>query len=139
MLTKPGFRQSNIVCIGILSLLIVKANDLAFFKWQKGIFSQLLECLFDLFIICCSYLQRLPQPVRQIKLSNCFRRRTSYFRRSKQQLIRYFIQDLSLNFHSYLDVFLYGSSSSFNNLWLCHQRYHGSKIWVENLHLSFGV
>ena len=33
MLTKPGFRQSNIVCIGILSLLIVKANDLAFFKW----------------------------------------------------------------------------------------------------------
>ena len=33
MLTKSGFRQSNIVCIGILSLLIVKANDLAFFKW----------------------------------------------------------------------------------------------------------
>ena len=39
MLKEEAFRQSNVVCIGILSLLIVKANDLAFFKWQKGIFS----------------------------------------------------------------------------------------------------
>ena len=44
----------------------------------------------------------------------------TYFGRSKQQLMRCFIQDLSLNVHSYLDLFLHGSSSSFDK----QQRYH---------------
>ena len=35
-----------------------------------------------------------------------------------------FIQDLSLNVHSYLDFFPDGSSSLFDNQWLYQQRYH---------------
>ena len=34
-----------------------------------------------------------------------------------------FIQDLSLNVHSYLDLFLHRSSPSFNNYWGHQQRY----------------
>ena len=35
-----------------------------------------------------------------------------------------FVQDSSLNAHSHLDLFLYGSSLSFGNHWPYQQRYH---------------
>ena len=35
-----------------------------------------------------------------------------------------FIQDLILNVYSYLDMFLPGGSSSFNNHWWYQHRYH---------------
>ena len=38
--------------------------------------------------------------------------------------MRCFIQDLSLNLYSYLDPFLHGSSSSFDNHWRYQQLYH---------------
>ena len=54
-----------------------------------------------------------------------------------------FIQDLSLNVHSYLDLLLYGSSTSFNNHWLYQQRYHnllsqksGSFIWCIKAYMN---
>ena len=34
------------------------------------------------------------------------------------------IQDLSFSIYSQLDIFLHGSSSSFENHWWYHQRYH---------------
>ena len=37
--------------------------------------------------------------------------------------MRCFIQDLSLVVHSYLDLFLHGSSSLFDNYWQYQQRY----------------
>ena len=74
--------------------------------------------------ICCSYLYRLSQSIRKIKLLFCYGRRRNYFGRSKQLLMRCFIQDLSLNVHSYLDLFLHGCSSSFDNKWWYQQYYH---------------
>ena len=38
-------------------------------------------------------------------------------------------QQLSLNVHSYLDLFLHGSSSSFDNHWRYQQRYHELLGW----------
>ena len=53
--------------------------------------------------------------------------------------MRCFIQDLSLNVHSHLDIFLQGSSSSFNNHWRYQQCYHellgrksASFLWCIN-------
>ena len=53
--------------------------------------------------------------------------------------MRSFIQKLTLNVQSYLDLFLHGSSSSFYNPWWYQQRYQEWSYWVENLHVSFGV
>ena len=52
---------------------------------------------------------------------------------AKQQLMVYFIQNLSLNL-SFSDLYLNGSSSSVdNNRWYCFSMGY----WVENLQLSF--
>ena len=48
--------------------------------------------------------------VRKIKLLTCF---VIFW--EKQQSMRRFSQDLSLNVRSYLDLFLHGSSLSFDN------------------------
>ena len=37
------------------------------------------------------------------------------------------IQDLRLNVHSYLDIFLHGSGSSFDNHW----RHNTTNYWIE--------
>ena len=51
----------------------------------------------------------------------------------EQQLMMHFIQYLSLNFHSFLDLYLNGSSSSVDsNQWYCIS----TSYWVENLKLS---
>ena len=52
---------------------------------------------------------------------------------------RCFIQDLILNIHSYLDLLLHGSSSSFDNHWRYQQRYHellgqNSPCFIKSTH-----
>ena len=53
---------------------------------------------------------------------------------AKQQLMMHFIKKLSLNFLSFLDLYLNGSGlSDDGNRW-----YHISRsYWIENLQLSF--
>ena len=53
------------------------------------------------------------------------------------QLVRCFIQDLSLNVHYYLDLFLHRRSSSSDNHWWYQQ--HSHELLAKNLHLSFDV
>ena len=45
----------------------------------------------------------------------------------KNTLWRCFIQDLSLDFHYYIDLFLHGRSSSFDNHWWYQERYQFRK------------
>ena len=46
----------------------------------------------------------------------------------------HFIQNLSLNLHCFLDIYLHGSGSLVeNNQWYCIS----TSYWVENLQLSF--
>ena len=53
---------------------------------------------------------------------------------AKQQLMMHFIQTLSLNFHSFLDLYLSGIGSSVdNNRWYRIS----TSYWVENLQLTF--
>ena len=80
MFLKLIFRQNNIVCIGISSLLLVKTNNLV--------------------------------------MLTCFARFWE-----KQLLLECFIQNLSLNVHSYFNLFLHWSISSFDNHWRYQQRY----------------
>ena len=51
---------------------------------------------------------------------------------AKQQLMMHFIQNLSLLFHSFLDIYLHGSGSSVDNI-----RWYriSTTYWIENLHL----
>ena len=52
----------------------------------------------------------------------------------KQQLMMHFIQNLSLNFHSFLDLYMNGIGSSVdNNRWYRIS----TSYWVENLQLPF--
>ena len=52
----------------------------------------------------------------------------------KEQLMMHFIQNLNLDFHSFLDLYLNGSGASVDN----NQWYRISTVyWVENLQLSF--
>ena len=57
-----------------------------------------------------------------------------YIYRAIQQLMMHFIQNLSLGFHSFLDLYLNGSGSSVDNNW-----WYGisTSYWVENQQLSF--
>ena len=65
---------------------------------------------------------------RWIKLLTCF---VIFW--AKQQLMVHFIQNLSLDFYSFLDIYLNGSGSSVdNNRWY---RISTSN-WLENLKLS---
>ena len=53
---------------------------------------------------------------------------------AKQQLMIHFIKKLSLNFHSFLDLYLNGIGSSVDN----YRWYRiSTSYWVENLQLPF--
>ena len=65
-----------------------------------------LICLISVAVMYKDYYK----PVRQIKLLTYF---VTFW--DKQQLIRCFIQGSSLNIYSCLDLFLHGSSLSFDN------------------------
>ena len=53
---------------------------------------------------------------------------------AKHLLMMHFIQDLSLNFYFFLDIYLHGCGSSVDN----KRWYHiSTSYWVENLQLSF--
>ena len=138
MFMKLIFRQSNIVCIGISCFLIVKPIVLLFLVVVIAtVMMCFLTCLLtkvsifvvaSLFIwlldICYSY---------QWKLLTCF-----VIFSEEQQLIRCFIQDLTLNIHSYLDIFLRGSSSSFDHHWWYQKHYHALLVVSEALPCVIG-
>ena len=138
MFIKLIFRQSNIVCIGISCFLIVKPIVLLFLVVVIAtVMMCFLKCLptkvsisevGSLFIwlldICYSY---------QWKLLTCF-----VIFSEEQQLIRCFIQDLTLDIHSYLDIFLHGSSSSFDNHWWYQKHYHALLVVSEALPCVIG-
>ena len=64
---------------------------------------------------------------RWIKLLTCF---VTFW--VKEQLMMHFIQNLNLDFHSFLDLYLNGSGASVdNNRWYC------MSYWGENLQLLF--
>ena len=68
-------------------------------------------------------------PCRWNKLLTCF---AMFW--AKQQLMMHFIQNLSLNFHSFLDIYMNGIGSSVdNNRWYRIS----TSYWVENLQLPF--
>ena len=86
------------------------------------------------FIWFIRYLLQLPIKItmlacRWIKLLTCF---VIFW--AKQQLMMHFIQNLSLDFHSFLDLYLNGSGSSVDNNWWYRI---STSYWVENMQLSF--
>ena len=146
------FRQSHFVCIGTLSIPKVKTNILAIFQWQRQLYqnevqkhppevffkkrsSQKFSKIYrkipvpeSIFVKVADislklYLKRgygtdvsvkfLRKPFYNTSLGACFQ--------------RYFIQDSSLNVHSYLDLF---------NMGVAHHLTRGSvttSYWVKNL------
>ena len=133
---KLVFRLENSVWIRILSRLIVKTNNPAIFSDSDSyviIMCFLIYCYINsqIFFHSCKniHLFCLTSAAVTYKdhhslldiLNSCFGISRSYFGKSKQQLMSRFIQDLSLNVHLYLDLFLHRSSSSFDNHWWYQQ------------------
>ena len=97
---------------------------------NRWAFSWFQEYSFNLFSTCCSYLLRLPQPVKQINLLT-FGGKQKFWEKQKlfwekqvavNEVLLFKI--LSSNVHSYIDLFLHEISSSFEKQCPYQKPYH---------------
>ena len=123
--SKIDFNTEMLFALDLPSLLIVRMNNVAIFQQQC---SDIPKCALKVYgykkchLICQipvtvttnkDYHASLQIWIRYPKLLTCF-----VIYRAKQQLMMHFIQNLSLDFHSFLDLYLNGRGSSVdNNRW----------------------